>query len=88
MAVTIAEELPPNMGNALALTAKESFMDGWQVMAFITCGMSVIGAILVLKFMPPWPEPVPDDPPGPDESRSTAPATLPPEEPDHERASI
>jgi hypothetical protein len=28
-------------------------MDGWQVMAFITCGMSIVGAIVILKFMPP-----------------------------------
>jgi hypothetical protein len=52
-AVTIAEKLPPDTGNALALAARESYMDGWQVMAFVTCGISIIGAGIVLKFMPP-----------------------------------
>ncbi|MFC1926425.1 DHA2 family efflux MFS transporter permease subunit [Chloroflexota bacterium] len=51
-AVIIAETLPPAIGDVVAQAAKESFMDGWQVMAFITCGISVIGAIVVLKFMP------------------------------------
>ena len=58
VAVTIAEKLPPGIGDALALAAKESFMDGWQVMAFVTCSISVIGAIFVLKFMPPRHEPL------------------------------
>ena len=59
-AVTIAEKLPIDMGNALALAARESYMDGWQVMAFVTCGVSVIGAILILKFMPPRHETISD----------------------------
>jgi EmrB/QacA subfamily drug resistance transporter len=52
-AVTIAQQLPTPLGEVLAQTAKQSFMDGWQVMAFVTCGMSIIGAIVILKFMPP-----------------------------------
>lgn len=53
VAVTVAQQLPANLGDALIQIANESFMDGWQVMAFITCGISVIGAIIILKFMPP-----------------------------------
>jgi len=52
-AVTIAQQLPAPLSDTLAQIAKESFMDGWQVMALVTCGMSIIGAIVILKFMPP-----------------------------------
>ncbi len=52
-AVTIAQQLPAPLSDLLAQAAKESFMDGWQVMALITCGMSIIGAIVILRFMPP-----------------------------------
>jgi hypothetical protein len=58
-AVTIAEQLPPGVGDALAQIGKESFMDGFQVMALIGCGIAVIGAALTLKFMPPRHEPEP-----------------------------
>jgi EmrB/QacA subfamily drug resistance transporter len=51
-AVTIAAKLPAGSGDALAMAAKSSFMDGWQMMAFVTCGISIIGAFLILKFMP------------------------------------
>jgi len=78
-AVTIAEELPPGMGNALVLAARESFMDGWQVMAFVTCGMSIIGALLVLKFMPPRHEPIRTEQPIPEEVPSSAPLLVPEE---------
>jgi len=60
-AVTIAEALPPEIGSTLATVARESFMDGWQVMALVTLGISVIGAIIVLKFMPPRNEPLPEE---------------------------
>jgi len=51
-AVTIAEKLPAGSGDVLALAARNSFMDGWQIMAFVTCGISIVGAFLILKFMP------------------------------------
>jgi hypothetical protein len=51
-AETIAAQLPAGSGDALALAAKSSFMDGWQQMAFVTCGISIIGAFVILKFMP------------------------------------
>jgi EmrB/QacA subfamily drug resistance transporter len=52
-AVTVAQQLPAPVNEVLAEAAKQSFMDGWQVMAFITCGMSIVGAIVILRFMPP-----------------------------------
>jgi hypothetical protein len=57
VAVTVAQQLPASLADALAGIAKESFMDGWHVMAFFTCGISVVGAIIILKFMPPRHEP-------------------------------
>ena len=51
-AVTIAEKLPAATGQALSAIARDSFMDGWQVMALITCGMCIIGGIFVLSYMP------------------------------------
>lgn len=55
-AVTIAEKLPAGVGDTIAQIAKESFMDGWQVIAFVVCGVGVLGCILTLKYMPPWHE--------------------------------
>ncbi len=52
-AVTIAQQLPAPVGDTLAQLARESFMDGWQVLAFFTCGMSIVGAIVIMRFMPP-----------------------------------
>jgi EmrB/QacA subfamily drug resistance transporter len=57
-AITIAGDLPPAVGDALALAARESFMDGWRVMAYFTCGLSVIAVVLILRFMPPRHEPL------------------------------
>lgn len=51
-AVTIADKLPEQIGQVLSTIAKNSFMDGWQVMALVTCGMCVIGGIFVLSYMP------------------------------------
>jgi EmrB/QacA subfamily drug resistance transporter len=51
-AVTIAGKLPGGAGDALALAAKNSFMDGWHIMAYVTCVICVIGAFVILKFMP------------------------------------
>jgi EmrB/QacA subfamily drug resistance transporter len=52
-AVTIAEKLPSVVGQALSTIARDSFMDGWRVMAYITIGMCIVGALYVLRFMPP-----------------------------------
>jgi len=48
------------IGDALAHAARESFMDGWEVMAFFTCGLSAIAVVLILRFMPPRHEPLPE----------------------------
>jgi len=52
-AVTIAGQIPAPAGDMLAEIARSSFMDGWQVMAFITAGICAIGIFFVMKFMPP-----------------------------------
>jgi EmrB/QacA subfamily drug resistance transporter len=51
-AVTIASKLPAGAGDALSMAAKNSFMDGWQVMAYVTCALCIIGAFVMLKYMP------------------------------------
>jgi hypothetical protein len=53
VAVTVASQLPPEVGDTLTTLARQSFMDGWQVTALITCGISIIGAIVIYSFMPP-----------------------------------
>jgi len=60
-ALTIAEKLPAGVGDTLAQIAKESFIDGWKIMALIVCGIGVLGVIFTLKFMPPRDETIPDD---------------------------
>ncbi|UCE97353.1 MAG: MFS transporter [Dehalococcoidia bacterium] len=57
-AVTIAESLPVGASEALLTVAKESFMDAWQIMAFISLSLCVIGALIVVRVMPPRYEPV------------------------------
>jgi hypothetical protein len=52
-------QLPPAVATALAQTAKQSFMDGWQTMAIIVCIIFVVGALVVFKFMPARHEPAP-----------------------------
>ncbi len=52
-AITIAERVPPVVGQAITAIARESFMDGWRVMALVTCGMGIVGGAFVLRFMPP-----------------------------------
>ncbi len=57
-AVIVAQQLPGGAGEALIEIARTSFMDAWQVMAFFSCGINIVGAILSLKFMPAYHEPV------------------------------
>lgn len=54
-------QLTPALANALSQTAKQSFMDGWQTMAIISCVIFVVGAIVVFRFMPAHNEPVPQE---------------------------
>ena len=51
-AVVIAQQLPPDVGAALIGVATASFMDGWQVMAFIVAGISLIGSVVAAATMP------------------------------------
>jgi DHA2 family multidrug resistance protein-like MFS transporter len=52
VAVTVAAQLPPEVGDVITGIARQSFMDGWQVTALVTCGISIVGALTMLKFMP------------------------------------
>ncbi|MBN1685670.1 MAG: MFS transporter [Spirochaetales bacterium] len=52
-AVVIAESLPETMGAALKQLAHESFMDGWRVLAFISCAVSLLGAGISARFVTP-----------------------------------
>jgi hypothetical protein len=52
MGIAGSGQLPSAVATALAQTAKQSFMDGWQTMAIIVCIIFVVGAIVVFKFMP------------------------------------
>ncbi len=52
-AIIIAGTLPEGVGDVLALAARESFMDAWQVMALVVCGIGVVAAVFVRRFMPP-----------------------------------
>lgn len=54
-------QLPPALANALAQTARQSFMDGWQTMGIICCAIFVVGAVVVYRFMPAHREPAPQD---------------------------
>lgn len=69
-AVTIAEKLPAGVGDTIAQVARESFMDGWQVMASVVCGIGVLGIIFTLKFMPPRHEPLRGDGPSQEDEKS------------------
>jgi len=57
-ALAAAEGLPEPLAYEVALAARESFMDGWQVLAFFTCSMSIIAASVVFRFMPARHRPV------------------------------
>lgn len=61
-AVTIAASLPSEAGEALAQVGKSSFMDAWQIMAFISLSICIVGALIVLKTMPPRYEVIPETP--------------------------
>jgi predicted MFS family arabinose efflux permease len=52
-AIIIAGTLPEGTGDTLALAARESFMDAWQVMALVVCGIGVVATGFILRFMPP-----------------------------------
>jgi EmrB/QacA subfamily drug resistance transporter len=54
-------QVPAALAGPLAQTARQSFMDGWQIMAYISCAIFIIGAFIVLKFMPAHNIPIPDE---------------------------
>jgi EmrB/QacA subfamily drug resistance transporter len=52
-AATLAARLPDGVRQSLSLLSGESFMEGWQATLLITGAIGIIGAVLILKFMPP-----------------------------------
>jgi EmrB/QacA subfamily drug resistance transporter len=54
-------KIPGDMAATLAQTARHSFMDGWQIMAYISAGIFVVGTAMVLRFMPKRGEAVPEE---------------------------
>jgi len=51
-AVIVAQQLPAGIGETIVDIARTSFMDGWQVMALVSCGIGIIGALCTVRFMP------------------------------------
>ncbi len=54
-AMVVAEQLPPAIAETLRTAARNSFMDGWQLLALIGCAIAAFGAIMVFRFMPARP---------------------------------
>lgn len=46
-------DLSPEVGGHVIDASKQSFVDGWQVMALVACGIAIVAGLVVLKFMPP-----------------------------------
>ncbi len=51
-AMMLAGQIGGETGAAIADFAKTSFMKGWRVLAFISCGLSLAGGIITAGFMP------------------------------------
>jgi EmrB/QacA subfamily drug resistance transporter len=52
-ALGVASTLNEIAGDTLASAARESFMDGWQVMVFVTAGIAIATGFIMLRLMPP-----------------------------------
>jgi len=51
-AVRITGMLPESVGNEITLLARQSFVEGWQIVLLIVSALGLAGAIITLKFMP------------------------------------
>jgi hypothetical protein len=53
-AVRIAEsgQIPSDSAGSFVQAARESFMDGWQIVTIILCVLFAAGAVICLRFMP------------------------------------
>jgi EmrB/QacA subfamily drug resistance transporter len=51
-AVGVASSLSQELQQILLSAAGESFMDGWQFVMYVVCGLGIAGAAMVCKFMP------------------------------------
>ena len=45
---------PSDSAGSFVQAARESFMDGWQIVAIILCSIFAAGAAICLRFMPHW----------------------------------
>ena len=61
-ALTIANTLPPQVGDPLRQAAAQSFTDAFGLALLAGVGIAIAGAILVLRFMPPRHLPVAGQP--------------------------
>jgi MFS family permease len=54
MAIRIVKsgQVPPDSADSFGHAARESFMDGWQIVAIILCAIIAAGAVICLRFMP------------------------------------
>jgi hypothetical protein len=52
VAMTIAGKLPQPLAQVVDPAAGSSLMDAWQVMTYVSCGISIIAALLVIRLMP------------------------------------
>ena len=49
----------PDVGEQLLTAAHDSFMDGWQLMALVACGIAVLAVIVTSSLLPARPIPAP-----------------------------
>ena len=63
-ALSVAAQLPASVGAALSDAARQAFVDAMGVALWIPVVMALIGAILILRFLPPFHLPAAQEPGG------------------------
>lgn len=63
-AYAVAASLPPEQAEAVRQAARHAFTDAWGLATFIASGVALLGAIIVLKFLPAQHLPMPGAAPG------------------------
>ncbi|MFC2017712.1 MFS transporter [Chloroflexota bacterium] len=54
--ITESGHIPPDMVDPFTSAARHSFMDGWQIVAIVLCGICVVGTVICLWIMPGRPD--------------------------------
>ncbi len=57
-AAAVASHLPPNLGLPLIRAAHEAYIQGMSEVMLICAGMMLLGAVLILLFLPARPTPI------------------------------